>query len=247
MIKYIFSKSNKIIVETFKLKQSSNINKEKKFIIEGNHLFEMALNSNQIEYIISLKEINNIDNKIDQYIVTEQIMEKLSSNKSIPSVICVCRFPIKNTSNTVNNFVYLDCIQDPGNMGTILRNCLAFGFKNILVSEDCANKFSDKVIQSSQGAIFDVNIETTNIEKLKELKSSGYKILSTSLGERSINLKDVNTKNYDKYVIIFGNEGQGVRKDILEISDEKIFIEINNIDSLNVGVAAGIVLYKFSL
>ena len=135
-------------------------------------------------------------------------------------------------------------MQDPGNVGTILRTALAFGFKDVILSKGCAFKYSFKVIQSSQGSIFKLNVVSNDKDFLFSLKNRGYKLISTSLDKDSKFLSEINFNKDSKYVVILGNEGQGISKDIQEKSDIKIKIEINDIDSLNVGVAGGIIMYE---
>lgn len=244
MIKTVTSRKNEIVLKTLDLRKNKIQFEEEKFIIEGEHLLDMALKTKNVLYILTTKHLNFVDEKINQYIVTKDILEKISTSKSAPNVIAVCSF-VKNKLINSKNLVYLDRVQDPGNLGTILRTCLAFCYFNILISEDSANIYNDKVIQSSQGSIFDLNIERISPNDIIKYKNLGYKIVATSLEKNAINLSNFLNNDNEKYLIIFGNEGNGVRKEILELADYRIFIEMKNIDSLNVGVAAGIVLYNF--
>jgi len=240
MIKNITSIDNKIVKEAYQLKNIKNIKKYKKFLIEGEHLLSMS--KDQLFCVFSDK-ILNLDEKVDQYIVNEKILKKLSSNVTHSNIIGVCK--IKETKIDYENLlIYLDNIQDPGNLGTILRTCLGFNIRNIILSDDCCFPYSFKVVQSSQGAIFHLNLAEKSYVFLKELKEKGYMIYSTSLANDSESIN--NLKIDGKTVLVFGNEGQGIRKEILEISDKKIIIPIENIDSFNVGIATGIVLYKLT-
>jgi len=246
MIKYIISRNNKIVHDTIDLRKNKVSNEKQLFVIEGEHLLEMAIKVNNVSYILTNKYIKNIDEKIYQYIVTDDILSKISINKSVPNVIAVCHY-INSKIDETKNILYLDNVQDPGNVGTILRSSLAFSNYNVILSDDSVNKYSEKVIQASQGALFDLNIQTSNIAFIKLLKDSGYKIIVTILSSGSINLDDFCFKTDEKYVIVVGNEGQGIRKEIIDIADYKVFIEMRNIDSLNVGVAASIMLYKLNI
>lgn len=243
MIKEIKSRANQYIVDLAKLKDSKTSKLMKKYLIEGEHLYKMAKNSRYLVNVLCLEKRDDLDEKIDQILVTKEILEKLSSNKSVPEIISVCDY-FDEKIDEENILIYLDNIQDPGNLGTILRSCLAFSFKNILLSSDCVNIYNQKVIQSSQGAMFGLNFKNSSYDELVKYKKRGYKIISTSLGEKSVNLQNLKLNKEEKVIFVFGNEGQGVRKEILDISDEKLFIEMDNIDSLNVGVATSIVLYQ---
>src|SRR5574344_28482 len=246
MIQYITSRKNQIVQKTISLRNNKKSQEQKKCVIEGEHLFEMAIKANNICYIITTKHINNVDENIDQYIVTKDIIEKISTSKSAPDVIAVCNY-INDSIKLSNNLIYLDNIQDPGNLGTILRSALAFSNFDILISNDSVNKYNDKAIQASQGAIFNLNIENSDIDKLKKLKTQGYKIVVSILSKDAIKLDDFKFDTNEKYVFVFGNEGQGIKKEIIDLADYQVFIEMSNIDSLNVGVAASIILYKAHL
>jgi rRNA methylases len=246
MIQYITSRKNKIVLDTIDLRKNKISNEKKLFVIEGEHLLEMALKANYVAYILTNKHLNNIDDNIDQYIVTDDILSKISVSKSAPNVIAVCRY-IDSKINNTKNILYLDNVQDPGNVGTILRSSLAFSVFNVLLSDDSVSKYNEKVIQASQGSLFSLNIQTCNFKEIEQFKKIGYKVVVTVLSSESIKLNDFKFNDKDKYVLVVGNEGQGIRKDILSIADYRLFIEMKNIDSLNVGVATSIVLYKLSI
>lgn len=238
MIQYIKSRDNTLVKYVKKLRQNSFSKEESRFVIEGEHLALMA--KENLEYIFTLKEL---DEKVfpKQYVVTPEIMEKLSEGKSIARIIGVCK-TIKPKSIDSRLVLYLDDAQDPGNVGTIFRTALAFGFDSVMVSSKTAYQYNSKVIQASQGAIFDLNIVQADIEKLKEFKKKGYLLLSTALRDNSFFAHEYVFKNNQKYVIILGNEGKGISKDILDLSDASIKINIRGMESLNVAVAGSIIM-----
>lgn len=240
MIKVIESASNQIVKNIAKLKIQKYAKEEEKFLVEGFHLLEMAQESGTLEAVFTTKELKLQDN-IDQYLVNERIIEKLSSLNTSQGVIGVCKSK-KEEKITSNLLVYLDDIKDPGNFGTILRTCCAFGIKDILVKPNSVYKYNDKVIMSSQGAIFKTNIIQCSYDELKALKKD-YKIYSTSLNEKAVYLSKIDDID-EKIIVVFGNESNGISEEIASMSDKFIKIEISNIDSLNVGVAAGITLYN---
>ena len=239
MIKEITSRNNEFIKYLVSLKENKNIKKEQKFLIEGMHLINEA--KNYLVCVLTLEEIPNLD--CDQYIVTREILAKLSNNKSTSKVIGVVNL-IEEKEVKSNKLIYLNKVQDPGNVGTIFRTALAFNYFDIIADEGTASKYNSKVVQSSQGSIFKLNILEKNIEYLRKLKKDGYKIIVTCLDTNSKKISEI-CKVFDKICIVFGNEGQGVDQEILALSDEKLMIEIANIDSLNVAVSAGIILYSF--
>lgn len=244
MISEIKSKDNEIIKYVRKLQNNAFSKEEKRFLLEGNHLVEMG--REHIDFILCLPSFKDksLYNKV--YVINEVLMNKLTQNKSITEVIGVSKYIEENEINS-SRVLYLDDVQDPGNVGTILRTALAFGFKDIILSKGCAFKYSFKVIQSSQGSVFKLNVVSNDKDFLFSLKNIGYKLISTSLDKDSQFLSEINFNKDSKYVVILGNEGQGISKEIQEKSDIKIKIEINDIDSLNVGVAGGIIMYQTRL
>ena len=239
MIKTITSNTNEFIKYLNKLKDTSFSKKENKALIEGEHLVNEA--KDYLLAILTLKEIKGLD--VDQYIVTEEILKKLSSGKSFSKIIGLISLK-KEEKIKSNVLIYLNRIQDPGNVGTIFRTALAFSYFDILIDEGSSYKYNPKVIQASQGSIFKLNIINSDYTHLASLKKEGYKIIVTALNKNSIYLKDFKLIDSQKYVIVFGNEGQGVNKEIIDIADYILKIDINNIDSLNVAIASGIILYS---
>ena len=149
----------------------------------------------------------------------------------------------KKEENISGNILILDNIQDPGNLGTIIRSAVAFSISTIIVSPDTVSIYNSKVLRSTQGLLFDVNIIVRDISSaIDDLKQNGYKIYGTKV-DNGKNLKDIDSTN--KYAVIMGNEGSGVNKDILDKCDEYIYIPMNEkCESLNVGVATSIILYE---
>ena len=239
MIYQISSRQNDKIKEVLKLRKSSYQKEVGLFIVEGFHLIEMASNSNLLEAVYTLEEIKNIDASIPQYIINKDILDKISNFKNSQGALGIVR--IKNHQEVQSNLVlYLDDVQDPGNVGTILRTALAFNFLDVILSNNSCSVYNEKVIQASQGAIFDLNIQNGDSSLLKELKNKGYKIIATSL-QSSIPLEKLNIS--EKIVLVLGNEAHGVSKEVLDLADESIRIDIDKIDSLNVAIAGAISMY----
>lgn len=240
MIEEIKSKDNPLIKYIYKLKSNPFSKEEKKFVIESEHLCEMAG-----EYLLFVLTEKRLDEKKfpNQYIVSKQILEKLSEGKSSARIIGVCSY-LKESDFLSKNILFLDDVQDPGNVGTIFRTALGFDFLTVISSSKTASKYNFKVIQSSQGAIFKLNLKNGTIDTLKELKKNGYTLIGTALNKKTISLKDFRFNKKDKYAIILGNEGQGISKDILDCCDITLKIDIKNIESLNVAIAGAIIMNK---
>lgn len=238
----IESTSNDKIKYINKLKDIKYINKYREFIVEGEHLVEEAVKSGYAKEIIIL-DGKKYNTNLPKIYVSSKILNYISSLETPQYVMALCR--IKEINSSIGNrIIALDNVSDPGNMGTIIRTSVAFGADTILINKNSVSPYNDKVIRSSQGMIFKINIiECELIEYLKILKNKNIKIYGTDLKGSKL-LDKIDTPS--NYVLVLGNEGKGVRKEILLLCDEKILIEMNDLcESLNVGVSAGIILYKW--
>ena len=235
----ITSKENNRIKEVRKLlTRKHSLNKEL-FLIEGENLIEEAIKNNLLKELYVLEGHNcKYDFPYDN--VTLDVMKSISDLKSTPRLLGVSSYIKKNDLG--NRIVILDGVQDPGNAGTIIRNAVAFDIDTIIFSKDSVNPYNEKVLRSTGGMIYNINIIIDDVEKrISEIKSSGIKVIGTSL--RNSNSIE-NIEKTDKYAIILGNEGNGVRKEVLDLCDEITRIDMNSkCESLNVGVGAGIILY----
>lgn len=229
----ITSRQNPIVKKWVDLRKS---NDEDVFIVEGDHLIEMAFNAGALVAYMSVSEENPY--KVDHYIIHESVAEKISLFKTSPGVFGLCK---KSDAKTMNdNIIYLDDIRDPGNMGTILRSALAFDFLTVVASFNSVDFYNDKVLASGQGAHFFLSLIKADKCILETLKKLGYQVVVTML-DGATSLDNMNLRQ--KTVFVIGNEAHGVRKEIIEMADQKIKITMNDkIESLNAGVAASIVM-----
>ena len=152
---------------------------------------------------------------------------------------------MKKQKREGDRYLLLDGIQDPGNLGTIIRTSLGFNITTIILSDTCVNLYNEKVIMASEGAIFKINIIKYNlISIIKDLKQEGFYIYGTDV-TNGINLHDVKQQN--KYALVMGSEGTGVSLDVKRLTDSNIYIKTNEkLESLNVAVATGIILYELN-
>lgn len=224
-----------------KYKEKKQRDKDQCFLIEGEHLIEEAHHAGIIEYLIVRNDIVNPYNTYDTYEVTQEILHKISTNTSHVQMMAVCRY--SNIEPSVcNRILMLDDVQDPGNLGTMIRTALSFGYDQMILSSKCVDIYNEKVIRSTQGALFHMPIVRCELaDKIKDLKEKGYEIFGTSLHDAKP-LSDIQAK--PNHVLIMGNEGQGVHDEILALCDQNIYIEMHTFESLNVAVAAGICMYK---
>lgn len=236
MIKEIKSRQNELVKEIAKLSDPKARKEQKLFKVDGFHMLEMAKEAKLLHSVFTVKEIKGLD--VPQYLVSEEVLEKLSFSKTPQGVVAVCHLleekPIKS-----EKVLYLDDVSDPGNLGTILRTALAFGYDDVILSKNCCSIYNEKALQASQGAIFKLNI-VSDADLLK-LKKDGYEILATEI-KGSVSLDEVSKPK--KQVLVLGNEAHGVSESILKLSDKRIRIDIKNIESLNVAIAGAIAMFK---
>ena len=253
----ISSKENEFVKHVKKLKDKKYRDISKEFLIEGIKLIREA-----IEEGANIKQIVICDNCLNSDIIPKELMYEIAKyecvyvTEKIFSSITDVNTPqgvlavigINNTENEIdyeqNIMVALDNIQDPGNLGTILRTVDSVGLKQILVSKGTADAYNPKVVRSTMGAIFRVKIVECDdlLKTLEEVKKHEYKVVVSSL-QTEDSVYDI---NYNKKVIVIGNEANGVRDEIQNIADEKIKIPmLGKTESLNASVATGIVLYEY--
>ena len=240
-MKEITSVNNPLIKELIKLKQKKYRDKEKKFIVEGYNIIEEA--KDYITLIItSSKEDENILPNVEHILVPKEIIGKLSETVTPQGIIGICNY-VTSRENFEGNVLVLDGLQDPGNIGTLIRTAICFDFNTIYITDNSCDIYNEKVLRATQGGIFKVNIIRKNINDIiDDLKKKGYYIVGTSL-KNGIPLNDINFKNLN--AIILGNEGNGVYKETIERSNINAYIPINtSMESLNVAIAGGIIMNK---
>ena len=241
-VMYISSVNNAKVKDWVRLQNSRYRNETGTFLVEGEHLIEEAERTGLLTGLIYLEGKQPLYQTENQYEVNEAVMKKISTNTSLNSYIGICKFMTTDNDNISDQIIVLDNIQDPANIGGIIRTALALGYRDILLSLDSVDMYNEKLIKASQGAIFHLNVVKSEIrEYLLELKKKDYKILATDLAG-TVYIEDL--KIPDKYALIFGNEGQGIGKDILALADICFKIPLETFDSLNVLSAASICLYE---
>lgn len=217
--------------------------KEKFFVVEGDHLVEEAIKENVVkELLISDMNYDHYLN-VDKIYVTQEIMKKICDTVTPQGIIALCSQKKMSDLTTLNRLLLLDDIQDPGNLGTIIRTADAFNFDGIVMSENTVDLYNPKVIRSTQGAIFRVKIIKTDLlQYVNKLIFKGVLVYGTSLN--GVNLSEILPR--ENMAFIMGNEGNGVSKELLDLVNDNVFIEMNgNSESLNVAIASSIIMYNF--
>lgn len=233
----ITSKENAKVSSWAKLKMKKYRDIENSFLVEGEHLVEEALKKGIVKEIISLKDISL---SIPSYTVTPEIMSKLSMMVSPPRVMAVCSYILPDNIN--GKVLMLDRIQDPGNLGTIIRSAVAFGFDTIVISDDTVDMYNEKVIRASEGMIFHINIIKSDLESMITLlKKKGYQVIGTDV-RCGKNIKEFKEA---MCAFIIGNEGKGMSIELKELCDDFVYIPMTKTtESLNAAVAASIIMYE---
>ena len=253
----ITSKDNDIVKKIRKLKDKKYRDELGVYVIEGIKVIEEAINENvEIEKIVICEdctEASIIPQKLMYAIakynciyVSKKVFELLTDVVSPQGILAIVRRPEKNEKIDYNAelILALDGIQDPGNLGTILRTADSVNLNQIIVTKNTADCYNPKVVRSTMGAILRIKIIETEslVNTLKEAKKNKFKIVATSLDTQN-NIYDI---DYNKKVIVIGNEANGVTKEVQSMADNKVKIPmLGKTESLNASVATGIMLYEY--
>lgn len=245
----ITSRNNREIIETVKLRKKKQREIEGLFLIDGTKLLkEAAQNGIIIEKTFATQNWieKNPDVTVEITEVSEPVIEKLSGVKSSEGVVAVARIPESKVEED-QKYIILENIRDPGNLGTIIRTCDAFGYQNIILNEECVDLYNEKTLRATMGSLFHININIVNdLEKeIKSFKDQGFDIIGTSLEGSDLNIRDLVIP--EKFCILLGNESNGISDQLLKecTTLQKIPI-LGKAESLNVSIAAGIFLFLYS-
>ena len=243
----ITSKNNEIIKNIKKLKEKKY--RLDSYIVEGIKMVKEAINENQEIALIAIREDFKIDfDTKNTKIVTisNKIFNDISDVKTPQGILAVIKKNQNNKIETNSNYILaLDSLQDPGNMGTIIRTADSANIDQIIINKTTVDPYSPKVIRSTMGAIYRTNIiEVEDLKAtLKEMKSKEFQIITTDL-KATQSIYDINYNN--KTVVVIGNEANGVSQEILQTADKKVIIPmLGKTESLNASIAASIMIYEY--
>ena len=198
------------------------------------------MKAKQVECLISTKDITS---DLPIIVVSNEVMSKLSFTKSPQSIMAKCKIKKEKKLIDGKRYLILDDLQDPGNIGTLIRTALAFSIDQVILSNNCVDLYNDKLLRSMQGANFHISCIYDDLKTvISTLKKNNVKIIGSAL-ENGQDIKQI--KISEKMAFIVGNEGNGMNKDILEECDYVGYIPINTIESLNVAIAGSIMMYHF--
>ena len=232
------SKNNPKIKDAASLRMKKNRQDKSLFLMEGFKNLEMALKYGNVKTIFTSVGLPKIGQEIETYKVNDEIIHKLAVSENPEGIVFVCEMlKPRKSRDGYHKIVYLDKINDPGNLGTIIRTAVAFDYDAVILSEGTVDLYNEKVIAASKGAIFAIDIINDSIDNYQY----NHKVIVSALDDESIPLNK--SQRFDDFVLVLGNESHGVSKEIINKADQLVKIEMSDkIDSLNVAVAAGILM-----
>lgn len=246
----IESKDNKTIKEIKKLHEKKYRNAGNKFIVEGIRFVEEALKSDfEIECVIINEKLQEKvrpivkKDSIKVLIVPQSIFDSICSTEKPQGIACVVKNKKLKPNLDSGFYVLLDKVQDPGNVGTIIRTANAAGASGVIATKGTVDLYNDKTLRATMGSIFKIPIIIDDdFSFVMQLKNNDFKLISSSL-DTDTNFYSLNLRN--KVIIAVGNEGNGISDSIYNISDYKVKVPMpGNAESLNVSVAAGIMMFE---
>ncbi len=255
MIIKIESAANAVFKNIKKLATHSGRKKNDMFVVEGlRSVSDAVKNGAEVECVVFCEDtpVIEFDKPLKTYMFSKKLFDELKFTVNSQGVLAVVRFDVhgkedlfKNSNfNNIKNIVYLDAVQDPGNLGTIIRTCDAMGVDALVLGDGCADPYNPKTVRSTMASIFNVPLyfDDDSTYTLKKLNSSGFKITGTFLsGDSYIYNSDLTGKN----VIVMGNEANGISHNIEDMCNNKVKIPMSGgAESLNVATACAIILYE---
>lgn len=251
----IRSKDNNIIKEVKKLKEKKYREEKGSFLVEGFRFVEEALKSSFIveKVFIADKCMNKWTKMCENLklepkpviVISEQVLKFISNTDNPQGIIAI----VKNEQIKINSqegmYLLADRIQDPGNMGTIIRTAHAVGALGVIVTKGTVDIYNDKTLRSTMGSIFNIPvIQDKDLTTVKELVNEGFKLVASYLDNESEDFYKVDLPS--KGILIVGNEGNGISEEIVNMSHIKVKIPMpGGAESLNASVAASIMMYEF--
>lgn len=238
MINVITSKDNNKVKYACSLKENKYREKYQEFLGESIKSLELAIKANLVTSVFSYEALD-IDENIPQYLVSEEVMKKLSSSKNPEGVVFIAKIPQFKKDN-LNRILYLEEVNDPGNLGTMIRTALAFDFDAVVLSKNSVSIYNEKTLAACKGSNYLIPVFVDELSSIK----NDHTVIATTLSDDSIDVNEL--EKVEKFILIMGNEAHGISKELICQSDIKVKIAIQNIDSLNVSIAAGILMHKLS-
>lgn len=246
----ISSRQNKQIKAIKKLQTKRGREKSGYYMIEGHHLVEEALTSGAfLDQIYATEEQSKRYPNELTTVISHDVAQFLGETTHSQAVFAVVKRPSDSLDIAALNpaLLLLDGIQDPGNLGTLVRTADAFGYRDVLLGRGTVDLYNDKVLRAMQGSHFHVATHAVDLETLiPQLKQAGYLIACTLLDRTAHDLRAYHLRVKGKWAIVLGNEGNGVSPAVAALCDAKLFIPmVGDAESLNVAIAGAIAMYQY--
>ncbi len=256
MIEQLIESPNNSIIKNLKaLKTKKTREKQNQYIVDGFRIVKHALdNKEKVDFIVissefkksqQYTEISAVLNNIKVYIVDIKLMKLFVETDSPQGIVAVINKKT-NVSDDLKSILILDRIQDPGNIGTLIRTADAAGFSTVVLVKGCTDAFSQKALRSSMGSIMNLNIITSNdiLNDVSKLQEDDYKIYGAAL-EGGVSFRTIDFPI--KKALIIGNEANGISKELLDVCDKKVYIPmIGEVESLNASIAGGVIMFEMN-
>ncbi|QTU83315.1 RNA methyltransferase [Carnobacteriaceae bacterium zg-C25] len=248
MITYLTSVQNPRVKSWKKLHTAKGRKKEQRYLIETWHLVEEAHRANQlIECMLTQEAYDTYGSQLTVpiSIISNDVMNELTQTQTPTGVFGVVKTSIQQSVDKKGKYILLDGVQDPGNVGTIIRTADAAGFDGVIIGEGTVDVFNDKTVRAMQGSQFHIALYKGElVTVIEQLQQQNTRVLATALDATSQDLLTV--EKSDNVAIVVGNEGSGVSTNVLEKCNQTVYIRmLGQAESLNVAVAAGIAMYHF--
>ena len=210
------------------------------FLMEGIKNFDMALKYGKVKQVFTTIGLPKIKQDVEAYRVNDEVLRKLANSDNPEGIVFVCeQLEPRKDKKDYHKIVYLDQINDPGNLGTIIRTAVAFNYDAVILSKSSVDLYNEKVVAASKGSIFMIDAVYDDINNYTDK----YQIIASALDD-AVSLESV--KKPKDFVLVLGNESHGVSEEVLKLANTVVKIDMNdNIDSLNVAIAGGILMNYF--
>lgn len=251
---YIESKENNLFKETKKLRDRKGRNKSFKYLIEGFRLIEEAFKAKlPVEYIfIAKEEYEELNRYIEKYVLNDikiytikkSLLKELTSTENPQGIVAVASMKSLHLKMDGKFYILCDKLQDPGNLGTIVRTAHAAGVDGVILTKGTVDLYNEKTLRSTMGSVFHIPViyDDDEFSITKEFLNSGFSLVTTSL-EADRNFFEEDLKG--KIIISVGNEGNGISKEVFDLSNKKVKIPMpGGAESLNVAIATSIMIYE---
>ena len=240
----ITSLDNERVKKYRKLREKKYRDRLNLFLVEGWHLVLEAYRAGLVEEVILTEEVA-CELYVPKIYVTQEIIKKITELDTPVPILALCHKVENDPQKIGQRILMLDGIQDPGNLGTILRSAKAFHVDTVILGTKTVDLYNAKVLRATQGMVFHLHvIEGDLVELIPKIKKQGIPIYGTKV-ESGEDVRKLETSAKTQYALVMGNEGNGVTEEVLSLCDHYLYIQMDSeVESLNVAVATSILLYE---